>query len=79
MMDLNVGTFERLEEQVGLLHGTYNVELKKDPDSHATALARSNLIAALHTITQIYGEDGRPGGKIRSRVYLHGVIGLSHS
>lgn len=63
MLDLNVGTFERLEEQVGLLHRTYNLELNKDPDSHATASARSNLIALLHTMTQIYGETAALGVK----------------
>lgn len=63
MMDLNVGTFERLEEQVGLLRRTYNLELNKDPDSHATASARSNLIALLHTITQTYGETAALGIK----------------
>lgn len=63
MMDLNVGTFERLEDQVGLLHRAYNVELKKNPDSLATASARSNLIALLHTIAQIYGETAALGVK----------------
>jgi hypothetical protein len=55
--DLNFESLERLEEQSALLLRTYHLELSKDPDSHATASSRSNLIALLHSITQIYGED----------------------
>ena len=54
---LNIETLDRLEEQSGLLLRTYHFQLAKDPDSHATASSRSNLIALLHTVTQIYGES----------------------
>lgn len=55
--DLNLESHERLEEQSALLLRTYRLQLSKDPDSRATASSRSNLIALLHSITQIYGED----------------------
>jgi hypothetical protein len=54
--ELNIGTVDRLEEQSRLLLRTYHLELAKDAESHATASSRSNLMALLHTITQIYGE-----------------------
>ena len=54
---LNPETIGRLEEQSGLLLRIYEAELAKDPNSHATDSARSNLIALRHTITQIYGES----------------------
>lgn len=54
---LNSDTIERLEEQSGLLLRTYQAELAKDPTSHATKSARSNLIALRHTIRQTYGES----------------------
>jgi hypothetical protein len=46
-----------LEEQSGLLLRTYEAEVAKDPTSHATESARSNLIALKHSISQIYGES----------------------
>ena len=55
--ELNLEALERLEEQSALLLRTYCSQLSKDPDSRATASSRSNLIALLHSITQIYGED----------------------
>jgi hypothetical protein len=54
--DLNLESLQRLEEQSALLLRTYQLQLSKDPDSHATASSRSNLIALLHSITQIYGK-----------------------
>ena len=48
-------TIERLEEQTQLLLRTYQSEFRKAPASHATASSRSNLIAMLHTIDQVYG------------------------
>ena len=56
-VELDLSTIERLEEQSGLLLRTYHEEVAKDPNSQATASSRSNLIALLHTITQIYGES----------------------
>jgi hypothetical protein len=56
-VELIAGTVARLEEQGELLLRTYNLELARDPNSYPTASARSNLIALLHTITQIYGES----------------------
>jgi len=50
-------TIERLEEQSGLLLRTYELEFAKNPTSHGTESARSNLIALRHTISQIYGES----------------------
>jgi hypothetical protein len=49
-----------LEGQGVLLLRTYDLELARDPDSHATASVRSNLIALLHTTTQIYGKSAPP-------------------
>jgi hypothetical protein len=54
---LSIGTLDRLEEQSALLLCTYRAQLAKDPGSRATASSRSNLMALLHTITQIYGES----------------------
>jgi hypothetical protein len=51
----NAATIERLEEQSGLLVKTYKAEFARDPDSEATKSSRSNLIALLHTIHQVYG------------------------
>ena len=48
-------TIDRLEEQSGLLLKTYRAEFARDPESHATKSSRSNLIALLHTIRQVYG------------------------
>jgi len=51
----DVATFHRLAEQSGLLLKTYKAELARDPDSETTKSSRSNLIALLHTIHQVYG------------------------
>ena len=51
----NAATIERLGEQSGLLLKTYRAALARDPDSQATKSSRSNLIALLHTIHQVYG------------------------
>jgi hypothetical protein len=51
----NATTLERLGEQSGLLLRTYQAEFAKNPTSRATESSRSNLIALLHTINQIYG------------------------
>jgi hypothetical protein len=56
-VELNAGTVEWPEEQGELVLCTYTLESTKDPNSHAAAAARSNLIALLHTITQIYAES----------------------
>ena len=64
-VELIAGTVERLEGQGALLLRTYNLELARDPDSHATASVRSNLMALLHTTTQINGESAAPS-KVRS-------------
>ncbi|HEU5408867.1 MAG TPA: hypothetical protein VFU48_13950 [Nitrospira sp.] len=67
-VELNAGTVARLEEQGELLLRPYNLELARDPNSHATASARSNLIALLHTITQIYA--GSAALKVRSTLWF---------
>jgi hypothetical protein len=51
----NAATIERLAQQSGLLLKTYRAEFARDPDSQATKSSRSNLIALLHTIHQVYG------------------------
>ena len=51
----NAATIERLGEQSGLLLKTYRAAFARDPDSQATKSSRSNLIALLHTIHQVYG------------------------
>ena len=51
----NAATIERLGEQSGWLLKRYKAEVAKDPDSQATKSSRSNLIALLHTIHQVYG------------------------
>jgi hypothetical protein len=53
--DSNPATINRLGEQSGLLLKTYQAELTKNPHSEATKSSRSNLIALLHTIHQVYG------------------------
>lgn len=55
--ELNQETIERLEEQSALLRRIYEAEFARDPASHATESARSNLIALKHSISQIYGES----------------------
>jgi hypothetical protein len=49
-------TIERLEGQIELLRRTYQSEFAKAPASYASASSRSNLIALLHTIDQVYGD-----------------------
>jgi hypothetical protein len=51
----NAATVQRLGEQSGFLLKTYRAEFARDPDSEATKSSRSNLIALLHTIHQVYG------------------------
>ena len=52
---------DRLAEQSGLLLRSYQSDFGKDPTSHATESSRSNLIALLHTIHQVYGETVSQG------------------
>lgn len=49
-------TSERLKKENGLLLRIYQAAFAKDPASHATESARSNLIALRHSVRQIYGE-----------------------
>jgi len=51
----NAATIHRLGEQSGLLLKTYQGEVARNPDSEATKSSRSNLIALVHTIHQVYG------------------------
>jgi hypothetical protein len=54
-MQIDADKIERLDEQSELLLRMYQLELAKDPGSHATAVSRSNMIALRHAIDQIYG------------------------
>jgi len=54
--DLDSETIKRLGKQGGFLLRLHQAELAKDPTSHATESSRSNLIAAQHTVKQMYGE-----------------------
>ena len=54
-MQIDADKIERLDEQSELLLRMYQLELAKDPGSHATAVSRSNMIAFRHAIDQIYG------------------------
>jgi hypothetical protein len=49
-------SMKRLGKQNGLLLRMHQAELAKDPNSHATASSRSNMMAVQHTVEQIYGE-----------------------
>ena len=49
-------TSERLKKENGLPLRMYRAAFAKDPTSHATESARSNLIALRHTVRQVYGE-----------------------
>jgi hypothetical protein len=49
-------TSERLKKENGLLLRIYRAAFAHDPTSHATELARSNLIALRHTVRQVYGQ-----------------------
>ena len=53
---LDSEAIERLRKQIGFLLEIYHAEIAKDPSSHATACARSNVIATQHTVRQMYGE-----------------------
>jgi hypothetical protein len=53
---LSLATSERLKKKNGLLLRIYQAAFAKDPTSHATESARSNLIALRHTVRQTYGE-----------------------
>jgi hypothetical protein len=55
MTELDSRTVERLSRQIGFLLDAYEVELARDPGSHATKSSRSNLIAVWHTIVGMYG------------------------
>lgn len=55
MTELDSRTVERLSRQIGFLLNAYEVELARDPASHATKSSRSNLIAVWHTIVGMYG------------------------
>ena len=49
-------TIKRLAKQREFLLMVHHAELAKDPASRATESCRSNLMAAQHTIRQVYGE-----------------------
>ena len=53
---LQSATSERLKKENGLLLRIYRAAFARDPASHATKLARSNLISLRHTVGQVYGE-----------------------
>ena len=55
-MQIDAEIIERLGEQSELLLRLYQLELARDPSSHATESSRSNMIALRHSIDQIYGE-----------------------
>jgi hypothetical protein len=57
----NAATIDRLAQQSGLLLRSYQLDFAEDPTSHATESSRSNLIALLHTIHQVYGETVAQG------------------
>jgi hypothetical protein len=48
-------TIGRLGKQRGFLLMSHEAELAKDPASEAAGSSRSNLMAAQHTIQQMYG------------------------
>jgi hypothetical protein len=53
---LDSGTIKRLGKQGGFLLRLHQSELARDPTSHASESSRSNLMAAQHTVKQMYGE-----------------------
>ena len=59
---LELGTWERVGKQTGLLLRLYQTELASDPTSRATESSRSNLIALRHTIDQMFGNAEHLGG-----------------
>ena len=54
--ELDSGSIERLGKQGKYLLRIHQADLAKDPTSHATESSRSNLMAAQHTVKQMYGE-----------------------
>jgi hypothetical protein len=54
--ELDSETIERLGKQSEFLLMVHHAELAKDPASRATESSRSNLMAAQHTIKQVYGD-----------------------
>jgi hypothetical protein len=54
--ELDSGLIKRLGKQSMYLLRTYQVELAKDPTSHATESSRSNLLAVQHTVRQMHGD-----------------------
>jgi len=55
--ELDIRSITRLGKQYRLLLRMHNGNLSKDPLSHATESSRSNLMAAQHTVKEMYGED----------------------
>lgn len=55
--ELDSATLQRLLEQGRSLLRTYRLEYEADPDSRATQVSRSHLIALLHTVRQLHGEN----------------------
>jgi len=54
--ELDSETIERLAKQREFLLMVHHAELAKNPASRATESSRSNLMAAQHTIRQVYGD-----------------------
>jgi len=54
--ELDSELIKRLVKQTSFLRRVHQTELAKCPTSRATKSSRSNLMAALHTVRQIYGE-----------------------
>jgi hypothetical protein len=54
--ELDSGSITRLGKQYRLLLSLHQGDLATDPLSHATESSRSNLMAVLHTVKQMYGE-----------------------
>jgi hypothetical protein len=57
--ELDSETIERLARQREFLLMVHHAELAKDAASRATESSRSNLMAAQHTIRQVYGDAVR--------------------
>jgi hypothetical protein len=53
---LDSKTIEHLGKQGKFLLQMHQAELAKNPNSHATASSRSNMMAVQHTIEQMYGK-----------------------
>jgi len=56
VQEIDSETIERLAKQREFLLMVHHAELAKDPTSRATESSRSNLMAAQHTIRQLYGD-----------------------